>query len=143
MKRFISTLLICASCFVESANATNFWHSGTIQDGEGICIAIFSFDGWTLYPGDLQVGISAIDKAGKEVASGVLIIKDIDKKTHPFVATYPSASFAKETLCDDNLTFVVTQASAITTNGTWDALGWLNIITFKPSKIRIAKPHTD
>jgi len=96
MKSCASILLAVASCIAIPAHATqvDFWHSSTLWANHGQCAAVFSFDSAMEEIKNLQVSVSAVNKAGKKVASGVLEIQQFGQSDADRYARCPFHKFA-------------------------------------------------
>lgn len=138
MKKLIAGLVVATSCLTAPAYAITFWHSNTVWAGQGQCSAVFSFDSGMEEIKNLQVSISAVNKAGKKVSSGVLEVKEFGQSS---ADRYSDAILEGEEVCDDNLTIVVNKATAIVDGKRTDLLKSKSISAqdFKPFKIRMAK----
>ncbi|MBS0309227.1 MAG: hypothetical protein JSS58_09675 [Proteobacteria bacterium] len=138
MKNFIFVLLVVAASLAESAHALEFWHSSTVWAGQGQCSAMFSFDSGMEEVKNLQVTVTAVNKAGKKVASGVL---EIQKFGQSSADRYADAFLEGEEICADDLTIVVNKATAIVDGKRIDLLKskTLAVRDFKPFKIRLGK----
>jgi hypothetical protein len=140
MTRSSSILMAVAIFFAFPAHAAQveFWHSSTLWANHGQCAAIFSFDSSMELIRNLQVSFSAFNKAGKKVASDVLEIRQFGQSN---ADRYGSASVAGEEYCADDLTIVVTKATAVVEGKQIDLLKTkaINARDFKPYKIRIGK----
>ena len=136
--RFSSGLLIVVSCLTAPVYAVDFWHSSTVWAGQGQCSAVFSFDSGMEEIKNLQVSVSAVNKAGKKVASGVLEIPQFGQSD---AARYADAFLESEENCADDLTIVVNKATAIIDGKRTDLLKSraLSARDFKPFKIRVGK----
>ena len=82
--------------------------------------------------------ISAINKSGKKVASGVLKIQEFGQSS---VDRYSDAFLEAEEVCADDLTIVVNKATAIINGKQVDLLKTktLSVRDFKPFKIYLGK----
>lgn len=139
MQQLTCRLLIAASCFAApAAYAVDFWHSSTVFANQGQCSAVFSFDSGMQEIEKLQVSVSALNKAGKKVASGVLEIEAFGQSS---ADRYADAFFEGEALCSDDLTIVVNKASAVIEGKRTDLLKTKSIAArdFKPFAIRLGK----
>lgn len=140
MKRFgfTSGLLVITSCLIVPAYAIDFWHSSTVWAGQGQCSATFSFDSGMEEINNLQVSVTAANKAGKKVASGVLEIQQFGQSS---ADRYADAFFEGEEICADDLTIVVNKATAVVDGKRTDLLKSkaLSARDFKPFKIRVGK----
>lgn len=138
MKRFSSGLLIGMTCLTAPAYAVDFWHSSTVWAGQGQCSAVFSFDSGMEEIKNLQVSLAAVNKAGKKVASGVLEIPQFGQSS---ADRYADAFLEGEEICADDLTIVVSKATAIVDGKRTDLLKSkaLSARDFKPFKIRVGK----
>jgi hypothetical protein len=87
---------------------------------------------------NLQITVSAINKAGKKVASGVLEVQQFGQSN---ADRYASAFLEGEEICADDLVIVVNKATAIIDGKRTDLLKSKSITArdFKPYKIRIGK----
>ena len=130
--------LFVSSCFTASAYAIDVWHSSTIWAGQGQCSAVFSFDSGMEEINNLQVNISAVNKAGKKVASGMLQIARFGQSS---ADRYADAFLEGEEICADGLTIVVNKATAVIDGKRVDLLKTkvLSARDFKPFRIRVGK----
>ena len=138
MNRCSLALLAVTSCIAMKAQAVDFWHSSTVWAGMGQCSAKFSIDSGMQEIKNLQITVSAIDKAGKKVASGVLEVQQFGQSN---ADRYASAFLEGEEICADDLVIVVNKATAIVDGKRTDLLKSKSITArdFKPYKIRIGK----
>lgn len=138
MKRSSFGLLILISCLTAPAHAVEFWHSSTVWAGQGQCSAVFSFDSGMEKIENLQASVTAINKAGKKVASGVLEIPQFGESS---ADRYADTFLEGEEICADDLTIVVNKATAIVDGKQTDLLKskTLSARDFKPFKIRMGK----
>ena len=138
MKRFTSSVLVITSCLTTPAYAVDFWHSSTVWAGQGQCSAVFSFDNGMEEIKNLQVSVTATNKAGKKVSSGVLEIRQFGQSN---ADRYADAFLEGEEICADDLTIVVNKATAIVNGKRTDLLKSkaLTARNFKPFKIRVEK----
>lgn len=138
MKRRALALLAVAPFFAAPAYAVDFWHSNTVWAGHGQCAAVFTFDSGLEEIRNLQVSVSAVDKSGKKIASGVLEIKRFGQST---ADRYSEAFLEGEEICADDLTIVVTKATATVAGKRTDLLKGKSLSPrdFKPFKLRIGK----
>lgn len=99
---------------------------------------MFSFDSGMEEIKNLQVSVSAVNKAGKKVASGVLEIPQFGQSD---ADRYADAFLENEENCADDLTIVVNKATAIIDGKRTDLLKSraLSARDFKPFKIRVGK----
>lgn len=99
---------------------------------------MFSFDSGMEEVKNLQVTVTAVNKAGKKVASGVL---EIQKFGQSSADRYADAFLEGEEICADDLTIVVNKATAIVDGKRIDLLKskTLAVRDFKPFKIRLGK----
>ena len=120
--------------------AIDFWHAGTAWAGQGQCSAQFIFDGSGDWDGvkKLRVTVSVLDKAGKELKSGLL---EIDEFATSEADRYASAFLEGEEICDDDLAIVVRKASAVIAGKQRDLVKekLLSARSFKPFRIKIGK----
>jgi len=138
MKRHTFAALIIISCLAAPAHAVDLWHSSTVWAGQGQCSAVFSFDSGMEEIRNLQVSVSAANKAGKKVASGMLEIPQFGQSS---ANRYADAFLEGEEICADDLTIVVNKATAIVDGKRTDLLKSkaLSARDFKPFKIRVGK----
>lgn len=138
MKCFTTGLLVVTSCFAAPAYAVDFWHSSTVWAGQGQCSATFSFDSGMEEIKNLQVTVSAVNKAGKKVASDVLEIPQFGQSS---ADRYAHAYLEGEEICADDLTIVVNKATALVGGKRTDLLKSkaLSARDFKPFRIRLGK----
>jgi hypothetical protein len=120
------------------AQAVDFCHSSTVWAGMGQCSAKFSIDSGMQEIKNLQITVSAINKAGVKVASGVLEVQQFGQSN---ADRYASAFLEGEEICADDLVIVVKRATAIVDGKRTDLLKSKSITArdFKPYKIRIGK----
>ena len=87
---------------------------------------------------NLQVTISAVNKAGKKVASGLLEIPQFGQSS---ADRYADAFLEGEEICADDLIIVVNKATAVVDGKRTDLLKTKAISArdFKPFKIRVSK----
>jgi hypothetical protein len=137
MKRCAFALAI-TFCLTIPAHAVDFWHSSTVFAGQGQCSATFSFDSGLDDIKNLQVAVSAVNKAGKKVASGVLEVQQFGQSS---ADRYADAFLEGEEICADDLTIVVNKATAEVNGKRMDLLETKAISArdFKPFKIRVGK----
>jgi hypothetical protein len=126
------------SFVVYPSYAVDFWHSSTVFANQGQCSALFSFDSGMEEIKNLQVTVSAVNKSGKKVASGILEIQEFGGST---ADRYSQAFLEGEELCADDLTIVVSKATAIINGKQVDLLKtkMLSARNFKPFKIHLGK----
>lgn len=138
MKTTALVSLITASSAFIPAGAVEFRHSSTVWAGQGQCSAIFSFDSGGDEIENLQVSVSAVDNAGRNLASGVLVVQQLGDSR---VNRYADAFLESEAVCEDDLTIVVTEATAVLNGTRTDLLkaGALSAREFKPFRIRIGR----
>lgn len=138
MKKALPALLIATLCASAPAHAVEFWHSSTVWAGQGQCSAVFSFDSGMEEIRNLQVSVSALDKAGKKVTSGTLEIQQFGQSS---ADRYADAFLEGEAICADDLTIVVTKASAMIGGKRTDLLKTRTLTArdFKPFKLRLGK----
>ena len=135
MKRSASVVVMAVCCWAVQAGAIDFWHSSTVWAGQGMCSALFTFDSMDDTT-NLKVGVVAVNKAGKTVASGVLDVPAIGQSN---AARYKDAFLEGEGVCADDLTIIVRSATA-TVNGKRVDLLKTKALTardFKPFRIRL------
>ena len=138
MNRFSFGLLAGISCLAMKAQAVDFWHSSTVWAGRGQCSANFTFDSELQEIKNLQVTVSAVNKAGKKVASDVLEVQQFGQSS---ADRYADAFFEGEEICAEDLVIVVNKATAIVDGKRTDLLKSkaITVRDFKPFKIRIEK----
>lgn len=138
MKKLGYISILLSTCLSVSAHAIEFWHSSTVWANQGMCSAQFTFDSGLEETNNLQITVTAINKAGKKAASGVLEIQQFGDSS---VARYADAYLEDAAFCEDNLTIIVNKASAVIGGKRVDLLKAksLAIRDFKPFKIRIGK----
>ncbi len=139
MKRLVAlSTIIMGICLATPVHALEFWHSGTVWANQGMCSAIFRFDAGEEAIRNLKISVSAIDKAGKKVASDVLEIEQLGQSS---ADRYAETYLTSEEMCNDDLTIVVNKATAIIDEKTVDLLKTksLSAQDFKPFKIKIGK----
>lgn len=138
MNRFTSGVLIVTSCLASPAYAVEFWHSSTVWAGQGQCSAVFSFDSGMEEVTDLQVSVAAFNKGGNKVASGVLEIQQFGQSS---ADRYADAFVEGEEFCADDLTIVVSKATAIVDGKKTDLIKSkaISARNFKPFSIRVGK----
>lgn len=138
MKKISSGLLLSVSFLAAPAYAIDFWHSNTVWSGQGQCSAVFTFDSGLEDIKKLQVSVSAINRSGKRVASGVLEVPQFGQSS---ATRYAEAYLEGEDLCDDDLTITVTKASAMIDGKRTDLVKSRVFVArdFKSYKIKIQK----
>ncbi len=138
MKYAASAILLAFSCLAAPAYAIDFWNSSTVYANQGQCSAQFSFDSAMDEIKKLSVAVSAIDKSGKKVTSGVLEVEQFGESN---ANRYAYAFLEGEEICNDDLTILVTKATAMVNGKRTDLLKskWLSARDFKPFKIRVGK----
>lgn len=119
------------------AYAVDFWHSSTTWINHGQCSAEFTFDGggWEEIQ-NLRVSVTAINQAGKKVASGVLEIEQFGNSS---ADRYAKAFIEGEELCEEKLAIVVNKATAIIDGKRIDLMKTKSLTSrdFKPFKIQV------
>ena len=105
---------------------------------KGNVLLYISFDSGMEEIKNLQVTVSAVNKSGKKVASGILEIQEFGGST---ADRYSQAFLEGEELCADDLTIVVSKATAIINGKQVDLLKtkMLSARNFKPFKIHLGK----
>lgn len=138
MKKFILGIMPLLSSIALPSHALDLWHSNLLWGGQGICVAQFSFDSGGEAFSQLQVNVMVLNKAGKKVASGTLRVEQIGDSN---ANRYTDALLESESLCEDDLTVRITQATALMDDQQVDLLktNRLDIRPFKPFKIVIGK----
>ena len=138
MKQLLSSLLVISFCGTAPAYALEFWHSNTVWANQGQCSAVFSFDSGMEEITNLQVWVSALNKTGKKVASGVLEIPQLGQSE---ADRYANAFLEGEEVCGSDLTIVVNKATALIGGQPTDLLKStaLSVRDFKPFTIRLGK----
>lgn len=141
MKKTVIVTGLLSILLINQLHAIEMWHAETVWAGQGMCSASFSFDGGGAMGGDpiqkLRVSVAAY-KAGKKVDSGILEVEQFNTCN---ADRYAGALLESEAMCNDNLTIVVTKATAIVNGKKTDLLktGDLSIREFKPFQIKIQK----
>lgn len=138
MNRCQLALLAVTSSIAMKAQAVDFWHSSTVWAGRGQCSAMFSVDSEAQKIENLQITVSAINKAGEKVATGVLEVQQFGQSN---ADRYASAFLEGEEICAENLVIVVDKAVAFVDGRRTDLLKSKSISArdFKPFEIRIGK----
>jgi len=87
---------------------------------------------------NLELTVSAVNKVGKKVASGLLAIEVFGQSS---ADRYAEAFLAGEEICADDLIIVVNKATAVVDGKRTDLLKTRAISArdFKPFKIRVGK----
>lgn len=136
MKKFSSRLLIVTSCITAPVHAVEFWHSSTVWAGQGQCSAMFTFDSGMEEVRNLHVSVTVANKIGKKVSTGVLEIPQFGQSS---ANRYADAFLEGEEICADDLTNVVTEATAIVRGKRTDLLKSkaLSARDFRPFKVRV------
>ena len=131
--------LLCGLCAMWPAHAVEFWHSDTVWAGQGMCAASFTFDSGMEPVSNLRVSLSAIDEAGHNIDSLVLDIPEFGSSS---AERYVTELWESDTACDDNLTLLITSASATIDGKRQDLLksGGLRPRLFKPFTITLDAP---
>lgn len=138
MKKITSGLLLVTSSLAAPVHAVDLWHSNTVWAGQGQCSAVFTFDSGLEDIKKLQVSVSATNRSGKRVASGVLEVPQFGQSS---ATRYAEAYLEGEDLCEDDLTITVTKASAIIDGKRTDLVKSriLSDRKFRPYQIHIPK----
>jgi hypothetical protein len=138
MNRCSLVLLAVISCIAVTAQAVDFWHSSTIWAGRGQCSAKFSIDSEMQKIENLQITVSAINKVGEKVATGLLEVQQFGQSN---ADRYASAFLEGEEICAEDLVIVVDKAVGIVNGKRTDLLKSKSISArdFKPFEIRIVK----
>ena len=136
MKHVFSGFLVIVSALFAPAHAVDFWHSSTVWAGQGQCSAAFTFDSGMEEIKNLQVAVTAFNRAGKKVVSGVLEVQQFGQSS---ADRYAAAFLEGEEVCAADLTIVVQKATAVVDGKRTDLLKSkaLSARDFKPFKIRI------
>jgi len=100
---------LLAFMLVTPSHAIEFWHSGTVWAGQGMCSAAFTFDSEMQEIHNLKITASAVNSKNRPVGSNVM---EIDAFGQSNADRYAIAYMEAEALCDDDLSIVVTQATA-------------------------------
>lgn len=126
------------SSLAAPVHAVDLWHSNTVWAGQGQCSAVFTFDSGLEDIKKLQVSVSATNRSGKRVASGVLEVPQFGQSS---ATRYAEAYLEGEDLCEDDLTITVTKASAIIDGKRTDLVKSriLSDRKFRPYQIHIPK----
>ena len=137
-EKFILGIAPLLSSIALPSHALELWHSNLVWGGQGICAAQFSFDSGGEAFSQLQVNVVVLNKAGKKVASGTLSVEQIGDAN---ANRYADALLESESLCEDDLTIRITQATALMDDKPVDLLKtqMLSVRQFTPFKIVIGK----
>ncbi|WP_246296941.1 IrmA family protein [Allochromatium humboldtianum] len=111
-----------------------FWNTNRVFANQGQCSAVFFFDSGMQSIENLQVSFSAQNTSGENVATGTL---EVDSFGNGSADRYADAFAESEHFCDDDLTIVVDQATAIIEGRKVDLLAQKALVPedFKPFKI--------
>lgn len=128
-------------CLAAASSTTDvekirFWNTNKLFVNQGQCSAVFFFDSGMQSIENLQVSFSAQNASGEQVATGTLEIASFGNGS---ADRYADAFAEDEHFCDDDLTIVVDQATAIIEGQKIDLLAKKVLVpeTFKPFKIFI------
>ncbi|ELJ8531342.1 hypothetical protein RUK45_003421, partial [Vibrio cholerae] len=134
------TYLIVICFFTVPTYAIDFWHSNTTWAGQGQCSAVFSFDSGVEEIIELKLLVSAFNKEGEKVASGLIEVPHFGQST---ADRYIDVSLEDEAFCDEDITIVVTNAEAVIDGNNTDLLKKKLISTreFKPFNIIVDKRY--
>ena len=138
MKFIATSFLVLTSGIASPSQAIEFWHSNTVWAGQGKCSAVFTFDSGMEEITNLQVAVSGFTKEGRQVISSTLTVHSIGVNS---VERYAEAYLEGEEVCSDELTIVVTKATAVIQGKTLDLLKakMITAKSYRPFKIRIEK----
>jgi hypothetical protein len=139
-KKMMYTTALALVC-VNSSHAIEMWNSNTVWGGQGRCEATFTFDSGGAFA-DYALNNVRIDvdlyKGGKKIGSDRLEVQEMGRSN---AERYTEASIDSEALCEDDLSIVVTKATASINNKRVDLLKTKQLAyrPFKPFSIKIPK----
>lgn len=138
MKKTLLITGLLSTLLISQLHAIEMWHADSAFAGQGMCSAKFTFDGggWDKIQ-NLRVSVTAY-KAGKKIDSGILEVNEFGNCS---ACRYEEAFLESEEMCNENLSIVVTKATAIVNGKKTDLLrsNGLTIRAFKPFQIKIQK----
>lgn len=121
-----------------NAMAVDMWHSNLVFGNQGQCAATFTFDSGLQTIEKLKINLQLLDKSGKKIQSGTLEPARFGDSS---ASRYGDAILGGEDLCDDELSVLVTKATAVVDGKATDLLKTkqLTVRPFKPYTIRLSK----
>ena len=126
---------LAAASSAADVETIRFWNTNKVFANQGQCSAVFFFDSGLQSIENLQVSFSALNPSGENVATGILEIANFGNGS---ADRYADAFAESEHFCDDDLTIIVDQATAIIEGKQVDLLAKKALVPedFKPFKIR-------
>ncbi|BCU06760.1 hypothetical protein Atep_14370 [Allochromatium tepidum] len=126
---------LAAASSAADVETIRFWNTNKLFANQGQCSAVFFFDSGLQAIENLQVSFSALNASGESIATGTLEIATFGNGS---ADRYADAFAESEHFCDDDLTIVVDQATAIIEGRKVDLLAQKVLVPedFKPFKIR-------
>ncbi|WJJ92966.1 IrmA family protein [Neopusillimonas aromaticivorans] len=134
LRRSCAVLALCTAA--AQAQTIEFWHSNTAWAGQGMCAATFTFDSGGEPVSNLRVALSVFDKAGSNIDTIMLNVPEFGGSN---AERYATEFWESDTACEDDLTLVVTSASANINEKRQDLLRTQKLVLqqFKPFKIQV------
>ena len=130
-------LAAASSTTATDVQTIRFWNTNKLYANQGICVATFFFDSGLQVIENLQVSFAALNPSGERVDTGTL---EIARFGDGSASRYADALAESEHFCDDDLTIVVDQATAIIEGRKVDLLAQKVLVpeAFKPFRILIS-----
>ena len=134
LRRSFAVLALCTAAV--QAQTIEFWHSNTAWAGQGMCAATFTFDSGGEAVSNLRVALSVFDKAGSNIDTIMLNVPEFGGSN---AERYATEFWESDTACEDDLTLVVTSASANINEKRQDLLRTRKLVLqqFKPFTIQV------
>lgn len=134
LRRSVAILALCTAA--AQAQTIEFWHSNTAWAGQGMCAATFTFDSGGEPVSNLRVALSVFDKAGSNIDTIMLNVPEFGGSN---AERYATEFWESDTACEDDLTLVVTSASANINEKRQDLLRTQKLVLqqFKPFTIQV------
>lgn len=135
LRRSFAVLALCTAAAAQ-AQTIEFWHSNTAWAGQGMCAATFTFDSGGEPVSNLRVALSVFDKAGSNIDTIMLNVPEFGGSN---AERYATEFWESDTACEDDLTLVVTSASANINEKRQDLLRTRKLVLqqFKPFTIQV------
>lgn len=127
-------LAAASSATATDVQTIRFWNTNKLYANQGLCVATFFFDSGLQVIENLQVSFAALNPSDERVATGTL---EIARFGDGSASRYADALAESEHFCDDDLTIVVDQATAIIEGRKVDLLAQKVLVpeAFKPFRI--------
>ena len=134
LRRSFAVLALCTAAV--QAQTIEFWHSNTAWAGQGMCAATFTFDSGGEAVSNLRVALSVFDKAGSNIDTIMLNVPEFGGSN---AERYATEFWESDTACEEDLTLVVTSASANINEKRQDLLRTRKLVLqqFKPFTIQV------